>query len=517
MASKEAYLNQPYLKIWKFSGQQDFKTAHVIGQVLVGDHFQFDRSGVYRFTSQAQNSRCSDLLAYSQTFPLSVMQEYNYVPQNWIDALPGVSKRLHPDQMTISEVSQLITQREMLALQLPLMQQGKTLIDFLGYPKDTYAEERLSTFWMASGQIISPEKSESLTPMPLYWQTHETYVGNPLLEIDRSIHPYIWEFGRGAKKQDFFDKNMRALTIQARQEHRELSRVYGEGDGFVFIHCSTEDRSEHFQENYGFQIYTRSEINPQGSVLMIPLKELLRRYPPSELSGQVQALRSLTNDRLTDDQTLEVSSQSINLFRTTLDWRWKGQESPTPLLLEDLSLNSYRIILEGYLKGFGLNALQITRLKVRLMDQAQKELIGSRRLRDSLPIQNGWSRLIPSNAVHISNLDVEMIEDSNYIPTVLAKTLEFYIQRLKGFGIVNGEAFLKEQNVRICVRTSVDSVWNKLKSRGAESFDNKIKNLGIQVGCFSIHQIQQMTIDDSASLSEGGWSAFENLQNPRNF
>ena len=510
----EQFLGQPYLKIWRMLDRPGFTHARVVGYVPNDQsQMEIERQGTIRTASKAKVQSCFDLLDYSQLFSLSVMEEQGSAPSHWLSLLPQVAEKVHPEQLTVAEVSELIPYDEAEQLLIPNLQQGRTLTRVIGANSFYYAEQKQAALWMLSRQTADT-KVGSKTPktLPMYWELHDNFSGPGSKKVDVNQHPYAWELGRAAKKgKDVFGYNVSAMVLKAYIERLHLSELYGMAPGFVFLQLQNLEGVGRTRSVEGYEFFTEAD-NGTGAVIMVnDLDRLMQKYDPLAQSAEISKLVEMSDGVLSREAALELLVTHQILFKDSLDFHWPGDPNAQQILFEDLTPSGYSANLRQKLKSLGLEITVATRIVTYLSEKLRMESVGDNELSDSLEITNGWARLVQKKAVHISNLNEQLVDNPVYLPSIIRHTANFHLKELNQHGI----PVLYAMAESICLRTGSSKVSRALVKMGVPADTSKhYKDTGVFLHCLSINKARALEIKQGTKLQRHSWSVRRRLAQP---
>lgn len=510
----EQYLGQPYLKIWRMLDRPGFTHARVVGYMPnEQNQMEIERQGTIRTASKAKIQSCFDLLDYSQLFSLSVMEDRGSAPSHWLSLLPQVAEKVHPSQLTVSEVSELVPYDEAQQLLVPNLQQGRTLTRVVGANSFHYAEQKQAALWMISGQTAGLTGAvQSPSPLPLYWQQHDNFSQMKQANVDREEHKYIWELGRAARKgKDVFGYNMSAMVLKAFIERMHLSEIFGMGKGSVFIQLQNVEGVGRTRSVEGYMEYTEAD-NGSGAVIMVSdLDALMEKYDPLSQSAEIAKIIEISENTLSKQQALELLVTHKTHFKDSLDFHWPGETHAHQLLFERLSPAGYSNSLRQQLRSFGLKLPEITKLISYLSEKLRMESVGDTELSDSREITNGWARLVKTNAIHISNLIEDLVEDPEYLPSVIRHAADFYLRKLIADSIPGPGAIAEN----VCLRTGSSKVSSALAKMGIPmDTSSQYKDIGVSIHCLSLTDARTLEAKPETQLEKGAWSVRRRLEQP---
>lgn len=281
-------------------------------------------------TELRSGSQGVDLLERNQFFPLKVMKDQGYISEEEHAAQLSISKKkIDARQVTFIEASEEIKQSELMkrfgeippTARMTAASQAtrQYLSRFVEYEDnvDYTFENKVGSCWLISGQIngapakIAAEDSRLVKP------------------IDRKAHPYIWEIGRAAQTEDHaFEETLRVAVYLAL--HELIASGGSIDDAYFFGHALNSGRYKVFRRMYGMKSFSNYKGNPEETLLIVPLRDLLVRFGISDLIGGWKARQ------ISEDPTEEVLRMRYELKL------WKNQ------ILEAVGEEKHRLSIRDF-------------------------------------------------------------------------------------------------------------------------------------------------------------------------
>ncbi len=500
LTREEMVVRKPYMTIFRYQGGLDFKSARVMGLVQIDGRFHFDQMGEistnFRQEDQKPTERDS-LLTYNQSFSLSLMQADGYLTAEEVDFHQNVENLVSPEQVTFVEIGELVAPTEHDHRVTPLKERGRALktISGLGPMHPNYVEFKKSGIWMISGQTLNPDLSKSDNPVvrtELPWQDDPDLKKEPRLQLDRNEYPFVWEFGRaGQVENNMFMSNLQALTILAYQEKANYERIMGPQKGYIFVHALGKARTKLFERVFKAKRFPRDWEDDENCILMLDIDDMINmpRYKPSKFSGRIQDLVELSGGKLSDLDALTLWFQSMNLIRKDLDVVVDGELSAEPLIWEDLSANGIWESLKPLLEEFHLDLMEQIQIETYLGKNIFWEKSANPNFTDPADLQNASSRLAKHDAIHIRNINQDLLyKDPRYLSTVLKAAIQYSSAK------------------NVCIRT------NSQKSNSIlERFSSTQHKLGLGrvktfMHCFDLATINNMDSKTGINIKDEYWN-----------
>jgi hypothetical protein len=519
-ARESRIVGRPYMTVFRYYGQPDFKGAQVMGLVREDGFFQFDQVGELNAIPRQQDHQPTtpeSLLTYNQSFSLSLMEADQYLTAEEVDFQKNVEKTVRPEQITFTEIGELVRPEEHNPLDLPERQRGKLLktVAGLGPNHPDYVEFKKSGMWMVSGQILETQgrgSSEVFRVNELPWQGDPDFKGDIRLALDRSEYPLVWEFGRaGQIDPRTIQYNLQALTILAYQEKRHLERFLGPQKGYVFVHALDSKRAALFERVYKAKRFPEDWDNPENVILMMDIDELIRmpKFRPSKLSGRLNKIIELSGGTLDDLQALELWTEHLSLYRKDLDIYVGDSLTSSPVVFEDMTLFGYRQKMSALLDQSEIGQDDKRRLIAYMMSNIHFASLDPTLYPFADELQNAWQRLARYNAVFLRNLDPELVNSQGaYLEVLLKSSFGLHLKNKGSQGPFN-----------ICIRATDTRIIEKMTALGATVEQLGLGQSKVSLLCMTSAQVQGLDTPSAVQLrvEESYWNTRRLMALPQQF
>jgi hypothetical protein len=256
--------------------------------------------------------------------------------------------------------------------------------------------------------------------------------------LNRAKYKFIWELGRWAQDLPEFSSPAVAAALSTMvQEYIAYLGTESLDDAYVMIHSVTAVHTRYYDRTLGFKDYRlEGETNSDDTLYAVPLRVLLKIFPPSKHSGRLSRIKSVFGGQEVHEAILVL----IGDWSQQLLWEEVEFTSPTlgatsgALVLRDHS-GLIRHKLQARLPGIGIPshlAEQVAAEAVRNLHTLNSHW-NEGQYHDLPPsIMTGFERQLQT-AIEISNLDAALSRSessSEYFLQVLTQTLVYTLGRL---------------------------------------------------------------------------------------
>lgn len=357
-----------------------------------------------------RSGECSILLNHQQMFALQEMSRRGILSTTQVTEYAALGERISPRQISFFEQTH----------------EGKTV----------------ATLWSISGQDYEGGLYTRILP----WMMEKKWAALAK-EIDRKKIPFLWEWGRAAQVTDGDIDSL--ISFATHKAVRELKALGGKvEDAAITIHAISPAHSLSYLKRFPGTQLSKNSVRDGDSILLIPLKDILKAHALSKNSALLGDLkRTLSDERFTDDILVGL----VEAFRETL-WReneWKGLKkvSKAPLLIQDFSpwgVNS----VHAMLRGSGVPETKSKAVIERLLEMPlTKRLRKGNRYFDATEAKGAAILSHENKAIEVTGLDPEQLSGD-----------PFYLHRV----LFSVAAQTVNQARKIAPTASIKEIWESL-------------------------------------------------------
>lgn len=444
---------EPRISLTRFEGLGSFN-ARYSGIYLTSDtSFSFDGGPMQsrRVGFGADETFLNEL----QQFPLGKMTETGYITAAEAKMFNNLGTSLEPSQVNFFEVTREATHEQWAAYPAELLANRRdSLSTFIGKQDPKIASIRTATLWSVGGQVLDPQLGAT-RPVQLPWEKEDARKGQSL---DRTKYKYVWEWGRAA--QDIAGEVSPAYSGNAALNYIDLVMSGGSlQDGHVMFHSFDPINTRYYLSEHPGSTYPPDAKNKSDMLFLVPLKDMLKRYPPSRFSKHVEQITKISGSKISEVDALDILINVRLLQWDELNLTGRVRQA-APVILNDAS--SGRLLgLHIMLNKFGLEKDQV----VALMDY----LVAIRPALHAANTNNKYAHAADSmatmfayhrnNAVEISNLDPGLAaRDPRYVQSMIFNAYMVYVHRFsklieEAYGLSKLEA--RQQAIQLLVNHDV--------------------------------------------------------------
>ena len=460
------------LTLSRFRGHNQFFSAQTLEWNFADG--KYSAGNRLHTTHQIGFDGCESMLAKHQYFPLNKMTSTGYLPPGDILKYVKMSLQFNP-----AIVSMMLTNR---TLKLKEAQSAfgddwqKRLNPYLENKPDFSDPEATGSFvtgsmWLAGAQYLDP-KSGVVKKHNLPWQ-YDPERKELSEKFDRKRYPIVFEWGRTA--QDLpGEVNPVASLLSALTYHEVLAIGAPIEDSYVMMHSFDELNTKLYARYFPGTIYPADWNNPSDTLFLIPLAQVMKRFPPHSSSQRIHDLIEAATVKAGEQSTAHLDSvTAMNLTlvsdfiqSTLLDVKNpNGSTYLQPIAIRDRTIVAdVRLAHAIHRVGFELSSPNGIALRTAI---AQRPVTG--------PQWNAgqYSDLAdygltdyfyrPQNAIEISNLDAELAKlDRFYIQRILLAVFNRYRDmghEVPGLGL----EFLAKRDVEFGITTMDESLADRIR------------------------------------------------------
>jgi hypothetical protein len=366
-------------------------------------------------------------LSKQQEFPLKKMVETGYLTPEQGVLYAGLIKLLDHAQFTFFETTHRVSEF-WIRQNFKIYPQER--IDDVFYDDDSHLRSlRTASLWSVSGQTLDPIK-KLIRSNTLPWQLEPKFKEISEKNFDRNKYKYVWEWGRGA--QDLAGENEELRRVATATAYRELISLGGNLDeAFVIFHSLDKTNTDLYLKLHPDSVFPKGYDDPNDTLFLVPLSEMLEKYAPSELSAQLNALKKIFKEKLSEIQIIELHAAIQEIFWQELNFKFEGTEQETPILFADYSRGKEQV-MSRLLKHFGLKetAGDVMMSYYQFFRATYfSEDMGQYKDPSDPPVL--YHLLGPRDVVEASNLDPKLLEkDSRYPMEVLFSLFIYYAHKI---------------------------------------------------------------------------------------
>lgn len=527
---KSGLPGKPRISLTRFEGFSSFEARYSGVYLTSESSFSFDGSPMH--SGRVGFGKDETFLNELQQFPLGKMTETDYITAAEAKVFNKLGTSLEPSQVNFFEVTREATREQWAAYPPELLaNRWDNLSTFTGKQAPDVASIRTATLWSVGGQVLDVKLGLS-RPVQLPWEKEEARKGQSL---DRTKYKYVWEWGRAA--QDIAEEVSPVYSGNAALNYIDLVMSGGSlKDGHVMFHSFDPINTRYYLSEHPGSTYPPDAKNKSDMLFLVPLKDMLKRYPPSRFSKHVDQIIKISGSKISEVDALDILINVRLLQWDELNVTGRVRQR-VPVILNDAS--SGRLLgLHIMLNKFGLEKDQV----VALMDY----LVAIRPVLHTANTGNKYEHAADSiatmftyhdkNAVEISNIDPQLAaRDPRYVQSMIFNAYMVYVNRLSKlieatYGLPSMEAkqqaiqLLINHDVKFGVTTAAPEVQKQselLKPVGRSS-QPKVDTIGVAVDAelmktqpylykdskiyfYSLSQIMSWARENSAMLLDGSY------------
>lgn len=457
----------PDVTLFRFSGAKSFQEARSANYKINGNGFEV--SGGIRVLKKNGFREDESIISELQGFPLQKMTETGYISPEEAKMFKKLGTTLETGQVNFFDVTRKITEEE--KAQYPWGLLNSRTADSREVDLDFNSHVRTASLWSIGGQVVD-SSTRTTKSVKLPWELEEARKGQAL---DRTKYKYVWEWGRAA--QDIPDEITKVYSANAALNYIELLAHGGKlEDAYVMFHSFDKVNTRLYLAEHPGSTYPVGWDNPNDMLFMVPLKDILKRYPPSKFSSRVDKIIKLSNGKIGELEALELMVR----FR---EMRWLEydlvgfQNQVNPIVVHDPSVGQ---ILNLWI---ALTKYKVTESELHsLMDHITQfapalhtSNTNNKYMHASDALRTGHT-YAQEKSIEIANLDPHIAQrDPNYVVSVVYDTYINYVHRLSVFIQqsqpqltkleANNEAIrlLVEHKIKFGVSTSEEAIKEQCK------------------------------------------------------
>ncbi|HEX4924229.1 MAG TPA: hypothetical protein VFV50_09085, partial [Bdellovibrionales bacterium] len=424
------------------------------------------------------NDPHSNPMTDQQRFPMAIMAETGYLTPEQARDYSRLVFQLHENQVVFFE-----TQREV-PLSWARREYGdkfETRYDqFSGRPYgETTVNVRTSSLWAVSGQVLDA-KSSMVRSVPLPWQLEPAKRELSDKYFDRRKYRIVFEWGRGAQEMSGENDPLRAMAAAA--NYHEVRALNGKlEDAYVMLHSLDAVNSQLYLQKHPGSLFPPGHKDMNDALFLVPLAEMLQKYPPSSVSLKLKALIDASGGKLTEAQAIELHNEFRDLHWMEMDLKVGSGRQPTPIVVNDYS-RGREYLFTKLLKRFGFTGDFNQKMK-RYLDHLdlQHATWNKGQYTDLTDRESMYRDMVARQAVDASNLSVrEAQADSKYTLRVLFSLFIYYAHRLAAPEITQATldhavAMMRGEGIRFSISTFEPVISQQLQKYGPEYFTYQIE------------------------------------------
>lgn len=342
----------PRITLLNFSGMKSFQHARSADYFPEGGAFKFCEGGLcdhQRDGFRDDESYIADL----QNFALSKMNETGYLTPEEKRMFSQLGASFHTSQINFFMVSRDATEAEIAKYPRELLD-SRYAADFRhDHPyANGLTPVRTATMWSVAGQLID-SNTHKMKPVQLPWEKEEARRGQAL---DRTKYKYVWEWGRAA--QDIAEEISPIYSANAAMNFIDLLAHGGSlKDAYVMFHSFDPVNTRYYLSEHPDSTYPPGWKDPKDSLFLVPLADMLKRYPPSRFSHRVAEIVRRSKGKIDE-------INALTLLVINRQYRWTEfdlvgiQHQTSPILMDDESI-AYLWNLQLALENFGLTTDEV--------------------------------------------------------------------------------------------------------------------------------------------------------------
>lgn len=390
---------------------------------------------------------CENLLMASQIFPLSRIQKRSHLSDRQMRELADLIYKLDSRQFRFFEWIGEVN--------LPDFVQDVGLSSGqLGLGAALWHREKKirtqATMWSVAAQTTDTFVAKQFQKMP--WQLDDAYAG---ISLDREKYKSAWEVGRAAQDETGTHAKLSAMAALA-MAREVLIRKESIDGAYVFAHTLGAAQNRLFKSAGLFKVHA-SHIAGQDEVLVAPLSEFLKTFPPEQVSSAIANLIAASRFNLSALAAMDILLTAETVTQSEFEVRVPrlgGIERPLILMNAVGSREVY--INEASIRH------NVQRFASAMNPVISREFLlvsGLRSIaeKDDPPIE----ALVPEQLFGLRNLDLQLAQnDPTYLRLMLMAAYYSYAWEIERLAVPIVQTYmLKDLRFAITQKTLAEQAY----------------------------------------------------------